>query len=106
MDYLGKGEMLTNMGVNQFVHTFERNKLFVHVENFWDLLFQLMKHGTDTLHVEITFLFSVHTHSLSQLFTPCIKMYNNAIRSDVKNRANPKTKPDTEDLPLISFYLL
>uniref|UniRef100_A0A8C7QQI9 Protein kinase domain-containing protein n=1 Tax=Oncorhynchus mykiss TaxID=8022 RepID=A0A8C7QQI9_ONCMY len=25
--------------------------LFVHTEHFWDLLFQLMKHGTNTLHV-------------------------------------------------------
>jgi hypothetical protein len=27
---------------------FERNKLFVHLENLWDLLFQLMKRGTNT----------------------------------------------------------
>jgi hypothetical protein len=44
MGYLGKGEMLTNMDVNKFVNnTFERNKLFVLMEHFWDLLFQLMK---------------------------------------------------------------
>ena len=29
----------------------ERNQLFVHIEHFWDLLFWLMKHGTNTLHV-------------------------------------------------------
>uniref|UniRef100_A0A8C7QCD9 COMM domain containing 7 n=1 Tax=Oncorhynchus mykiss TaxID=8022 RepID=A0A8C7QCD9_ONCMY len=37
----------------------ERNKLFVHLEQFWDLLFQLMKHGTNTLHAVFIFLFSV-----------------------------------------------
>ena len=41
MDYLGKGEMLTIRDVNTFVH----------MEHFWDLLFQLMKHVTNTLHV-------------------------------------------------------
>ena len=39
MDYLGKGEMLTNKDVQKF----ERNKLFVRLEHFWGLLFQLMK---------------------------------------------------------------
>jgi hypothetical protein len=34
--------------------------LFVYVELFWDLLFQLMKHWTNTLHVAFIFLFSVH----------------------------------------------
>ncbi|KAK6305215.1 hypothetical protein J4Q44_G00239950 [Coregonus suidteri] len=29
------------------------------MEHFWDLLFQLMKHGTNTLHVAFIFLFSV-----------------------------------------------
>ena len=47
MDYLDKSEMLTNKDVNRF----ERNKLFVPKEHFWYLLFQLMKHGTYTLHV-------------------------------------------------------
>jgi hypothetical protein len=37
----------------------ERNKLFVRVTHFWDLLFQLMKHGTNTLHVAFIFLFSI-----------------------------------------------
>ena len=59
MDYLGKGEMLTNRDVNKFVTTFLRNKLFVHMEHFWDLLFQLMKHETSTLHEAFIFLFSV-----------------------------------------------
>jgi hypothetical protein len=29
------------------------------MEHFWDLLFQLMKHGTNTLHVELIFLICV-----------------------------------------------
>ena len=41
MDDLGNGEMLTNRDVNKCV------------EHFWDLLFQFMKHGTNTLHVAI-----------------------------------------------------
>ena len=59
MDYLGKGEMLTNKGVKTMCAKFEINKLFVHMENFWDLLFKLMKHGTNTLHVAFIFLFSL-----------------------------------------------
>jgi uncharacterized protein YjfI (DUF2170 family) len=58
MDYLGKREMLTNRDVNKFVHNM-RNKLLVHMEHFGDLLFQPMKHGTNTLHVAFIFLFSV-----------------------------------------------
>jgi hypothetical protein len=46
----GKGCMLTNGDVNKLVQEFERNKLFVHLEHYWDLLFNLMKHGTNTLH--------------------------------------------------------
>ena len=57
MDYLGKGEMLNDRDVNKFVH---KIKLFVHMDNFGDILFQLMKHGTNTLHVMCIFLFSVH----------------------------------------------
>uniref|UniRef100_A0A674ANA9 Fibroblast growth factor receptor n=1 Tax=Salmo trutta TaxID=8032 RepID=A0A674ANA9_SALTR len=30
------------------------------MDNFWDLLFQLIKHGTNTLHVAFIFLFSVY----------------------------------------------
>ena len=40
---LGKGEMLINSWT-----TFERNTFFVRMKHFWDLLFQLMKHGTNT----------------------------------------------------------
>ena len=35
------------------------------IEHFWDLLFQLMKHGTKALHVVFIFLFSVLTCTLS-----------------------------------------
>ena len=59
MEYLGKGEMLINWDVNSFVPKVERNNMFVRVEHFWDLLFQLMKLGTNTLHVAFIFLFSV-----------------------------------------------
>ena len=35
------------------------NILFQRVENVRDLLFHLMKHGTNTLHVALIFLFSI-----------------------------------------------
>ena len=52
MDYLGKGEMLTNRDVNKFVPNF-----FVKykIEHFWDILFQLMKHGTNIFYVVIMY---------------------------------------------------
>ena len=56
MDYLGKAEMLTNLDENKFVHNI-REKPFVHIEHFWDLLFQFMKHGTNTLHVVFIYFF-------------------------------------------------
>jgi hypothetical protein len=43
------------MLINRDVNKFERNKLSVHMEHFCDLLFQLMKHGTNTLHVVLIF---------------------------------------------------
>ena len=43
----------------------EINKLFVRMENFWDLLFQLMKYGTNTLHVAFRFLFSIYLRFIS-----------------------------------------
>ena len=58
MDYLGKGEVLTNRDVNKFVHLREIS-FFVYMEHSWDLLFQLMKHETKTLHVAFIFLFSI-----------------------------------------------
>jgi hypothetical protein len=43
--------MLTNGDINQICATFERKTLFVRMEHFWDLLFNLMTPGTSTLHV-------------------------------------------------------
>ena len=45
----------------------KRNKLFLRMEHFWDLLFQLVKHGTNTLSL---FLFSV-TDGIHKLHIPC-----------------------------------
>ena len=45
---------------------FERNTICVCMEHFWDLLFQLMKHGTNTLHVAFIFLFSIVAISHTQ----------------------------------------
>ena len=43
-----------------FVHKIWE-KLLVRMEHFWDLLFQLMKHGTNTLHVAVVFVNGVMT---------------------------------------------
>ena len=59
MDYLGEGEMLTNRNVNKFVHKMYEKLYVVRMKQFWDLLFQLMKHGTNTLNAAFIFLFSV-----------------------------------------------
>ena len=57
MDYLGKGEMLTNRETSKFVHILEK---FVFL-CIWNIkgIFYLMKHGTSTLDVAFIFLFSV-----------------------------------------------
>jgi hypothetical protein len=50
MDYLGKGKKAQNLCTK-----FERNELFVCMEHFCDLLFQLMNDGTNTKHVVFIF---------------------------------------------------
>lgn len=60
MDYFGKEEMLTNRDVNKFVHKLREISFFVRMEHFRDLLYQLMKYGTNTFHVAPIFLFSVN----------------------------------------------
>ena len=50
-----ENEKCSQTDVNKFVHNL-RNMLFMHIEHFWDLLFQLMKHGTNTLHVAFIFV--------------------------------------------------
>jgi hypothetical protein len=42
--------MFTNGDVKNCAQHF-REMLFVHMDNFWNLLFQLFKHGPNTLHV-------------------------------------------------------
>ena len=56
---LDKGEMFTYRDVNNLCPKFDLNKLFVRMEKIWDLLFQLVKHGTNTLHVAFIFMFSI-----------------------------------------------
>ena len=57
MDYLGKGEILIYRGVNKSVQ-----QTFVQMEHFWYLLFKLMKHGTNTLHVASGCIIKVLIH--------------------------------------------
>ncbi len=47
MDYLGKGEVLTNTDLVRFVNFFEGNWPFVYIEKVWDLWVQLMKNGVE-----------------------------------------------------------
>ena len=55
--------MLTNVCTK-----LERNKLFMHMGHFWDVLFQLIKHEPNTLHVEFIFLFSVLRNKIKLVF--------------------------------------
>ncbi len=58
MDYLGKGEVLTNTDLDKLWTIFERNRPFVYIEKVLDLWVQLMKMGAKTK-VLFIILFSV-----------------------------------------------
>jgi hypothetical protein len=53
-------DMLTNRDVKKFVHKIIAKSAFCAYGTFWDLLFQLMKHGTNTLHVAFILLFIIN----------------------------------------------
>ena len=36
------------------------------MEHFWDLLLQLMKHGTNPLHVVFLYLFNIHHYTVQE----------------------------------------
>ena len=57
---------LTGMKTN--VHKIGSKSTFLHMEHFWDLLFQLMKHGPNTLHVPFIFLFSIVRTTMEIIF--------------------------------------
>ena len=56
MDYLDKGEMLTNRDVNTFVHNLIEIRFLCIWNIFSDILFQLSKHGTNTQRVAFDIL--------------------------------------------------
>ncbi len=60
MDYLGKGEVLTNTDLDRFVNIFERNGPFVYIEKVLDLWVQLMKNGGKNKSVAFIILVSVY----------------------------------------------
>ncbi len=67
MDYLGKGEVLTNTDLDIFVDTiFERNRPFVYLEKVLDLWVQFMKNGVKNKSVAFIILFSAYIHTLQQ----------------------------------------
>ena len=55
--------MLTNKDVNKFVQK------QLHMENVWDLLFQLMNYGSNTLHVAFLFFYQYIPDSDIALFS-------------------------------------
>lgn len=59
MDYLVKEKSSVRKMWTNLCKEFERNPFFVRMENLWDLLFQLMIHGTNTLHVVFLFFFRI-----------------------------------------------
>ncbi len=58
MDYLGKGEVLTNTDLDRFVNNIWE-KPFVYVEKVLDLWVQLMKNGDKNQSVAYIILFSI-----------------------------------------------
>jgi hypothetical protein len=83
MDYLGKGEMLTNRDCKQIYTQNLREIRFVHMEPLRDILFQQMKHGNNALHVVFMFLFSVqyiqsvcfYIYVQCTVYTICVFLY-------------------------------
>ena len=55
---------LTGMKTN-LCTDFERNKLFVRMEHIWDILFQLMKHGTNTSRLYFCSVYIKHVFTVT-----------------------------------------
>ncbi len=60
MDYLGKGEVLTNTDLDRFVNNIWEKKAFVYIEKVLDLWVQLMKNGGKNKSVVFIILVSVY----------------------------------------------
>ncbi len=59
MDYLGKGEVLTNTDLDRFCEQYWEKWVFVYIEKVLDLWVQLMKNGGKNKSVAFIILFSV-----------------------------------------------
>ncbi len=65
MDYLGKGEVLTNTDLDRFVNNiWERKRPFVYTEKVLDLWVQLMKNGGKNKSVAFIILFCVYIYTI------------------------------------------
>ncbi len=64
MDYLSKGEVLTNIDLDRFMNKIWENRPFVFIEKVLDLWFQLMKNGGKNKSVAFIILFSVFYYIL------------------------------------------
>ncbi len=63
MDYLGKGEVLSNTDFDRFVNNiWERKRPFVYIEKVLDFWVQLMKNGGKNKSVAFIILYSVRRH--------------------------------------------
>ncbi len=61
MDYLSKGEVLTNTDLDRFVNNIWENRPFVYIEKVLDLWVQLMKNRGKNNSVAFIILVSVNT---------------------------------------------
>ncbi len=69
MDYLGKGEVLTNTDLDRFVNNiWEKYAFYVH-KKVLDLWVQLMKNGAKTKVLRLSF-WSVYIQYLTEVSTP------------------------------------
>jgi hypothetical protein len=60
------------------------------MEDFWDLLFQLMKHGTNTLHVTLIFLFRVQQLADGLLPRKTVPGDSQIVRQNNKDKGTQK----------------
>ncbi len=61
MDYLCKGEVLTNTDLDRFVNNIWDKLAFVYIEKVLNLWIQLMKNGGKNKSVAFIILFSINT---------------------------------------------
>ena len=69
------------------------------MEHFGDFLFQLMKHGTNTLHVAFIFLFSVFDLTLFGSSKWCLTLFQPGKLFEVQSSVQGMRVPNYVDMP-------